>query len=64
MPEGGIEPPRGCPPGILSPVRLPIPPPRPGGIDVSIFTKAGQENIQSENELGFLSACDFLSLFV
>ena len=29
MPEGGIEPPRGCPPGILSPVRLPIPPPRP-----------------------------------
>ena len=29
LPGGGIEPPRGRPPGILSPVRLPVPPPRP-----------------------------------
>ncbi len=28
VPRAGIEPARGCPPRILSPVRLPIPPPR------------------------------------
>ena len=27
VPGVGIEPTRGCPPGILSPLRLPIPPP-------------------------------------
>ena len=26
VPEGGLEPPRGCPRWILNPVRLPIPP--------------------------------------
>ncbi len=26
MPEGGIEPPQGCPYWILSPARLPVPP--------------------------------------
>ena len=30
MPRAGIEPARGKPRGILSPLRLPIPPPRPG----------------------------------
>lgn len=29
MPRGGIEPPRPCGLRILSPTRLPIPPPRP-----------------------------------
>jgi hypothetical protein len=28
VPRAGIEPARGCPRGILSPLRLPIPPPR------------------------------------
>ena len=27
MPRAGVEPARGCPRGILSPLRLPIPPP-------------------------------------
>ena len=30
VPEGGLEPPRGCPRWILNPVRLPIPPLRLG----------------------------------
>ena len=30
VPEAGLEPARCCQPGILSPVRLPIPPFRPG----------------------------------
>ncbi len=29
MPRAGVEPARGCPRGILSPLRLPIPPPGP-----------------------------------
>src|SRR3984885_8472534 len=31
VPEGGVEPPRGCPRRILSPLRLPVPPSRLGG---------------------------------
>jgi hypothetical protein len=30
VPGGGVEPPRGCPRRILSPLRLPVPPSRPG----------------------------------
>ena len=29
VPGGGVEPPRGCPRRILSPLRLPVPPSRP-----------------------------------
>jgi hypothetical protein len=34
VPGGGVEPPRGCPRRILSPLRLPVPPSRPC-IDIS-----------------------------
>jgi hypothetical protein len=30
VPGGGVEPPRGCPRRILSPLRLPVPPSRLG----------------------------------
>ena len=45
VPGGGVEPPRGCPRRILSPLRLPVPPSRPcllhleaGGFARSLFS--------------------------
>ncbi len=38
VPEAGIEPARGYPRGILSPLRLPIPP--PGQLDITYVLEA------------------------
>ena len=41
VPEAGVEPARGCPLWILSPVRLPISPP---GLRRRILPRKGEEN--------------------
>ena len=40
VPGGGVEPPRGCPRRILSPLRLPVPPSRLGEDVPNILRKS------------------------